>query len=43
MPETTNSSGIPHSEPDNRNTVNPALDRGSFTNHEVPAAITTAE
>lgn len=39
IPETRNSSGIPHSE----NTVNPALGRGSFTNQEAPAANTTAE
>jgi hypothetical protein len=43
MPETTNSSGIPHSEPHRRKTVNPGLGLGSLMNQEVPEANTTAE
>ena len=43
IPETTNSSGIPHNDPHSRKTVNPVLGRGSFTNQEAPAANTTAE
>ena len=43
IPETRNSSGIPHSDPHSKNTVNPALGRGSLTNHDAPAANTTAE
>src|SRR5262249_33353766 len=36
MPETRNSSGIPHSDPHTRKTPNPMLGLGSFTNHDVP-------
>jgi hypothetical protein len=43
IPDTTNSSGIPHSDPHARKTLNPALGCGSFTNHDVPQANTTAE
>src|SRR5215211_2346456 len=43
MPETRNSSGMPHSEPHRRKTVNPGLDLGSLMNQEVPEANTMAE
>src|SRR6266545_3191536 len=43
IPETRNSSGIPHNDPHKRKTVNPRLGRGSFTNQEAPEANTTAE
>src|SRR5512132_1493112 len=43
MPETTNSSGMPHSERHRRKTVNPGLGLGSLMNQEVPEANTTAE
>ncbi len=43
IPETRNSSGIPHNDPHSKKMVKPALGRGSFTNHEAPAANTTAE
>jgi len=43
MPETRNSSGIPHSDPHSKKTLNPMLGLGSVTNHEVPAANTIAE
>src|SRR5215471_1575200 len=36
MPETRNSSGIPHSEPHTKKTLNPTLGLGTFTNHDVP-------
>src|SRR5215469_1461563 len=36
MPETRNSSGMPHNDPHNRKTLNPTLGLGSFTNHDVP-------
>lgn len=43
IPETRNSSGIPHSDPHSGKTENPALGRGSLTNQDMPAANTTAE
>src|SRR6516162_7396453 len=43
MPETRNSSGIPHSDPHTMKTLKPMLGRGSFTNHDVPTANTAAE
>src|SRR6516164_112538 len=43
MPETRNSSGIPHSDPHTKNTVNPRLGCGAFTNQETPEANTMAE
>src|SRR6516165_2972664 len=36
MPETRNSSGIPHSDPHTRKAPNPMLGLGTFTNHDVP-------
>src|SRR6516225_1767009 len=43
MPETRNSSGIPHSDPHSMKALKPMLGRGSVTNQDVPTANTAAE
>ena len=43
MPETRNSSGIPHSDPHSMKALKPMPGRGSVTNQDVPTANTAAE